>query len=51
MEHSHEVLEKNLVLLEKSYQGDSTKAHEIKKKKLFIKDELVRHRQRLKEML
>jgi hypothetical protein len=51
MEHSHEVLEKNLVLLEKAHRGDSIEAHDIKKKKLLLKDELVRHRQRLKEML
>jgi uncharacterized protein YdcH (DUF465 family) len=37
--------------MEKQHQYDSVEARQIRKKKLKIKDELLRCRQRLEEML
>lgn len=51
LEHSHSKLEKELLVLENLHENDTITAHEIKKKKLYIKDELVRCRQKLSEML
>jgi len=51
LEDSHAKLEKELVILEKHHENDTVAAHEIKKKKLYIKDELARCRLTLEEML
>lgn len=51
MEDSHTKLEKELAILENNHQNDSVEAQEIKKKKLHIKDEILRCRQQLTEML
>lgn len=51
LEHSHEKLEKDLVILERQHENDTAYAHDVKKKKLYIKDELTRCRQQLTEML
>lgn len=42
LQESHQKLEKELHDLEKHHMEDSIKAHEIKKKKLKIKDEIAR---------
>jgi hypothetical protein len=51
LEESHQKLDKDLMVLERLHENDTVAAHELKKKKLHIKDELVRCRQRLNEML
>ncbi len=51
LEESHHMLEKELLVLEKVHGNDSVKAHDIKKKKLYLKDEITRCRQKLVEML
>jgi hypothetical protein len=51
LENSHQKLEKDLMVLERLHENDTVPAHEIKKKKLAIKDELTRCRQTLTEML
>jgi hypothetical protein len=51
LEASHSKLEKDLIILERQHENDSVKAHDVKKKKLYIKDELTRCRQQLTEML
>ncbi len=48
---SHSKLEKELLVLEQHHENDTVKAQNIKKKKLFIKDELARCRLKLSEML
>jgi hypothetical protein len=51
LEHSHEKLERDLLLLERQHGNDTFEAHNIKKKKLFLKDEIERCRHKLTEML
>ena len=51
LENSHQKLEKDLAVLERLHENDTVAAHDIKKKKLYIKDELTRCRQQLTEML
>ena len=51
LEDSHAKLEKELTVLEHLHENDTVTAHEIKKKKLYIKDELARCRLTLAEML
>ena len=51
LEESHNKLEKELLLLEEFHQNDTPVALGIKKKKLYIKDELTRCRQTLVGML
>ena len=51
LEASHSKLERDLVLLEQQHGNDTVKAHDLKKKKLFFKDEIERCRQKLTEML
>ena len=51
LEDSHAKLEKELTVLENLHENDTVTAHEIKKKKLYIKDELARCRLTLAEML
>ena len=51
LEESHKKLEKELMVLERLHENDTITAHDIKKKKLYIKDELTRCRQTLNEML
>jgi uncharacterized protein YdcH (DUF465 family) len=51
LEDYHRVLEKQLVILEQQHQNDTPVAITIKKRKLLIKDELVRCRHTLEEML
>jgi uncharacterized protein YdcH (DUF465 family) len=51
LEESHRHLDRKLILLEKQHQYDSVEARQIRKKKLQLKDALLRCRQRLKEML
>ena len=51
LEASHSKLERDLILLEQQHGNDTVKAHELKKKKLFLKDEIERCRQKLTEML
>jgi hypothetical protein len=51
LEDHHQSLEKQLVILEQLHQNDTPVALTIKKRKLFIKDELVRCRHTLEEML
>lgn len=51
LEHSHQKLEKELMILERLHEHDTVIAHDMKKKKLYIKDELARCRQTLSEML
>lgn len=51
LEDSHKKLEKELTVLEQHHENDTVAAHEIKKKKLAIKDELARCRLKLAEML
>ena len=51
LEESHSHLDRKLVQMEKQHQYDTVEARQLRKKKLLIKDELQRCRQRLKEML
>jgi hypothetical protein len=51
LEESHTKLEKELLILEEHHQNDTPVAIGIKKKKLYIKDELTRCRQTLVSML
>lgn len=51
LEESHQFLDHRLIQMEKQHQYDSVEAREIRKKKLRLKDELLRCRQRLAEML
>ena len=51
LEATHSKLEKDLVILERQHENDTAHAHDVKKKKLYIKDELTRCRQQLTEML
>lgn len=51
LEENHQSLEKQLMILEQQHQNDTPVALTIKKRKLFIKDELVRCRHTLEEML
>jgi hypothetical protein len=51
LEFHHNNLEKQLVILEEQHQNDTPVAQTLKKRKLFIKDELVRCRHTLAEML
>jgi hypothetical protein len=51
LEASHSKLERDLILLEQQHGNDTVKAHDLKKKKLFFKDEIERCRQKLTEML
>ena len=51
LEDHHQLLEKQLVILEQQHQNDTPVALGIKKKKLYIKDELTRCRQTLVGML
>ncbi|CAB4241472.1 Protein of unknown function DUF465 [uncultured Caudovirales phage] len=51
LEHSHQKLDKELIILERMHENDSPVAHMLKKKKLYIKDELTRCRLKLTEML
>jgi hypothetical protein len=51
LEDRHKVLERELMILEEHHQNDTPVAHTLKKKKLFIKDELVKCRQTLESML
>lgn len=51
LEDSHKKLDKDLMVLERLHENDTITAHTLKKKKLYIKDELTRCRQQLNEML
>ena len=51
LEDSHAKLERELILIEQQHQNDTPVARTLKKRKLFLKDELVRCRHTLKEML
>jgi uncharacterized protein YdcH (DUF465 family) len=51
LEDHHQLLEKQLVILEQQHQNDTPVALTMKKRKLFLKDELVRCRHTLAEML
>jgi len=51
LEDSHRHLDSQLIKLEKQHQNDSVEAHNIKKKKLYIKDEITRCRHQLESML
>jgi hypothetical protein len=51
LENSHHKLDKDLMVLERLHENDTVTAHELKKRKLMIKDELTRCRQTLSEML
>lgn len=51
LEQSHTKLEKELLILEAHHQNDTPVALTLKKRKLFIKDEIVRCRHTLAEML
>lgn len=51
LEDHHQVLEKQLLILEQQHQNDTPVARTLKKKKLFVKDELSRCRSTLAEML
>jgi len=51
LENSHHKLDKDLMILERLHENDTPAAQALKKKKLFIKDELTRCRQTLSEML
>ena len=51
LEERHTNLEKELVLLERLHENDTTAAHDLKKKKLFIKDEITRCGISLTELL
>jgi hypothetical protein len=51
LEESHATLERELVLIERQHGNDTVKAHNLKKKKLFLKDEIERCRHKLTEML
>ena len=51
LEEAHRFLDRKLITMEKQHQYDSIEARQLRKKKLMIKDELDRCRQRLKEML
>lgn len=51
LEESHRYLDSQLIRLEKQHQNDSIEAHVLKKKKLHIKDEIVRCRHQLESML
>jgi len=51
LEHSHDKLERDLILLERQHGNDTIEAHNIKKKKLLLKDEIERCRHKLTEML
>jgi hypothetical protein len=50
LEHVHDTLDRKVRALEESYQDNYT-IQEIKKKKLYIKDEIERCRHKLTEML
>lgn len=51
LEESHAKLEKDLIIIEQKHGNDTVKAHDLKKKKLFLKDEIERCRQTLTKML
>lgn len=50
LEDSHAKLEKQLTVVGKMHGNDTAEAHEIKKKKLHIKDEIERCKRKLSEM-
>jgi hypothetical protein len=51
LEESHAKLDKDLILIERQHGNDTAEAHLLKKKKLFLKDEIERCRHKLTEML
>ena len=51
LEIHHTSLEKQLLILEEQHQNDTPVAQTLKKRKLFLKDELERCRHTLEEML
>ena len=42
LKDAHKKLENELLVLEKKHLNDTPQAHELKKKKLYIKDEISR---------
>ncbi len=51
LEESHQHLDRKLIQMEKQHQYDSVEARQLRKKKLMIKEALLKCRHRLKEML
>jgi hypothetical protein len=51
LEVFHTNLERQLLILEQQHQNDTPVAQTLKKKKLFVKDELTRCRDTLAEMI
>lgn len=51
LEGFHSNLERQLLILEQHHQNDTPVARTLKKKKLFVKDELSRCRNTLAQML
>ena len=50
LEESHQNLDRKIKMMESTY-GNNDTIHEMKKKKLFLKDEIERCRHKLTEML
>lgn len=50
LEDAHAKLEKQLTVVCKMHGNDTTEAHNIKKKKLHIKDEIARCKRTLSQM-
>jgi hypothetical protein len=51
LEDTHRFLDRQLILMEKQHLNDSVTAQNLKKKKLHVKDEIERCRQRLETVL
>ena len=50
LESSHQTLDRKIKAMEESYGGNDT-IHEMKKKKLYLKDEIEKCRHQLEKML